>query len=148
MCTLKGMVASSFSCWDSWYKWSKHALHCMLYMLCMLPLSTQKITVCKTLNTMYAMLCWYSWNWCLWFLYKAVYSVHYTLHCIQGLSYLQEGRLLYCTAFCLVGLAVHQSEETAFLTFWDLSTTRIIAGKMHSQSPILKKRGTQQPGNS
>ena len=42
------------------------------------------------------------------------------------------------TAFCLVGLTVHQSEEAALLTFWDLSTTRVIAGKVHSQPPILK----------
>ena len=33
-----------------------------------------------------------------------------TLLCIQGLSSLQEGRLLYC-AFCLGGLAVHQSDQ-------------------------------------
>ena len=46
-----------------------------------------------------------------------------------------------CTVFCLVGLAVHQFEEVALLTFLDLSTTRMIAGKMHSQSPILKTKG-------
>ena len=34
------------------------------------------------------------------------------------------------------------------LTFLDLSTIRVIAGKMHSQSPILKVRGAQQPINS
>ena len=34
------------------------------------------------------------------------------------------------------------------LTFLDLSTTRVLAGKTHSQSPILKVKGTQQPGNS
>ena len=51
-----------------------------------------------------------------------------------------RGRLLYC-AFRLVGLAVHQSEEATLLTFLDLSTTRVIEGKMHSQSPILKTKG-------
>ena len=34
-----------------------------------------------------------------------------------------------------------QSEEAALLGFLDLSTTRVIAGKMHSQSPILKTKG-------
>ena len=59
---------------------------------------------------------------------------------IEGLSPLQEGRLLYC-AFCLMGLAVHQSEEAALLTFWDLLITRVIAGKTHSQPAILKTKG-------
>ena len=31
------------------------------------------------------------------------------------------------------------------LNFLDLSTKRVIAGKMHSQSPILKLKGAQQP---
>ena len=30
-----------------------------------------------------------------------------------------------------------QSEEAALLSFLDLSTTRVIAGKTHSQSPVL-----------
>ena len=34
-----------------------------------------------------------------------------------------------------------QSEEAALLSFLDLSTTRVIAGKTHSQSPILKTKG-------
>ena len=43
-----------------------------------------------------------------------------------------------------------QSEEAALLTFLDLSTTRVSAGKTHSQSPILKltKGVRQQPSNS
>ena len=45
-----------------------------------------------------------------------------------------------CTAFHLVDLVVHHQsvQGGSFLTFFDLSTTRVIAGKMHSQSPILK----------
>ena len=31
---------------------------------------------------------------------------------------------------------------------WTCHTTRVIAGKTHSQSPILKTKGAQQPGNS
>ena len=54
---------------------------------------------------------------------------------IEGLSPLQEGRLLYC-AFCLMGLAVHRSEEAALLTFWDLLITRV-----NGQPAILKTKG-------
>ena len=56
----------------------------------------------------------------------------------------QEGRLFFTAfekAFHLGGLAVHQSEEAALLTFLNLSTTRVIAGKTHSQSPIFKTKG-------
>ena len=76
-----------------------------------------------------------------------------TQHCIQSTMGCENStlyqvascpfkgvRLLYC-AFHLVGLAVYQSEEAALLTFLELSTTREIAGKMHSQSPILKTKG-------
>ena len=39
--------------------------------------------------------------------------------------------------------------DIIFFNFLELvKTTRVIAGKMHSKSPILKVRGTQQPGNS
>ena len=31
---------------------------------------------------------------------------------------------------------------------WTCQTKRVIAGKMHSQSPILKLKGAQQPDNS
>ena len=34
-----------------------------------------------------------------------------------------------------------QSKEAALLTFLDLATTRVIAGKMNGQSPILKTKG-------
>ena len=59
-----------------------------------------------------------------------VYSVY------RGPLPLQEGKLV--VPISPVGLAVHQSKEAALLTFWDLSNTRVIAGKMHNQSPILK----------
>ena len=49
----------------------------------------------------------------------------------------QEGRLFEPSVLGV--LAVHHwSEKAALLTFLDLSTTRMIAGKTHSQSPILK----------
>ena len=52
------------------------------------------------------------------------------------------------TQHCIQSTVTGQSEEAALLSFLDLSTTRVIAGKMHSQSPILKLKGAQQPGNS
>ena len=55
--------------------------------------------------------------------------------CINDPIPLQEGRLY--KAISPVGLAVYQSEEATLLTFWDLSITRVIAGKIHSQSLIL-----------
>ena len=68
-----------------------------------------------------------------------VYSVY------SGLSPLPGGKAI--SAFCLGGLAVHhwsvrggstgQSEEAALLSFLDLSTTTVIVGKTHSQSPTL-----------
>ena len=70
--------------------------------------------------------------------YYEVWKLYSTLYKVA--SPLQGGRLLYC-AFCLVDLAVHQPEEAALLTFLDLSTTRVIAGKTHSKSPILKIKG-------
>ena len=52
-----------------------------------------------------------------------------------------------------VGLAVHhhavQGGSFVFKCSGSCQTTRVIAGKTHSQSPILKcYGGTQQPGNS
>ena len=41
-----------------------------------------------------------------------------------------------------------QSNKAALLTFWDLSTTMVIAGKTHSQPPFLKTKGAKQPSNS
>ena len=65
---------------------------------------------------------------------KVVFAA-FTQHCIQSNGtqslMLEEYSTLYggslapprwnSTAFCLVGLTVHQSEEAALLTFWDLS---------------------------
>ena len=75
-----------------------------------------------TLHTEYFYSCWRC--------RRLLYSVY------SGLSPLPGGKAI--SAFRLGGLAVHHwSEEAALLTFLDLSTTRVIAGKMHSQSPIL-----------
>ena len=69
--------------------------------------------------------------------YATLYTEYYE---VCSLSPLQGGRQIY-DAFCLVGLAVHQSEEAALLAFLDLSTARVLTGKTHSLSPILKTKG-------
>ena len=69
------------------------------------------------------------WMLCLSRLVILVF-VALTQHCIQSTMRCENstlhkvascpskgGRLLYC-AFCLVGVAVHQSQEAAFLTSW------------------------------
>ena len=84
-----------------------------------------------------------------------VVFVAFTQHCIQnnvthvggvkGLLCIQwpltppRGKAIWKTLH-LVGLAVHHQSVWggSFANFLDLSTTLVIAGKMHSQSPILK----------
>ena len=63
----------------------------------------------------------------------------------------QEGRLI--VAIRPVGLAVHhhavRGGSFVFKCSGTCQTTRVIAGKMHSQSPILKwYGGAQQPSDS
>ena len=75
--------------------------------------------------------------------YTTPYASVKTLHKVASRPY-QEGRLLYCVSLPSWGFScspVSQSEEAALLTFLDLTTTRVIAGKTHSQSPILKTKG-------
>ena len=75
--------------------------------------------------------------------YTTPYAGVKTLHKVAPCS-CQEGRLLYCVSLPSWGFScspVSQSEEAALLTFLDLTTTRVIAGKMHSQFPILKTKG-------
>ena len=107
---------------------------------------------------------------------KMVFAV-LTQHCIQStvthLTHVEdvEDAKYYCTlytgplappggkatvfiwAFCPVGLAVHhhavRGGSFVLKCSWTCQTTRVIAGKTHSQSPILKcYGGAQQPGNS
>ena len=81
--------------------------------------------------------------------YTTPYAGVKTLHKVVSHP-CQEGRLLYCVSLPSWGFScspVSQSEEAALLTFLDLTTTRVIAGKTHSQSEILKTKGrlaTQQ----
>ena len=77
--------------------------------------------------------------------YTTLYTEHSVLF-IQDPLPLQEGRL---PASCSVGLVVHQSKEAAsFYLSGTCQITRVVAGKMCSQPPILKTKGTQQPSNS
>ena len=75
--------------------------------------------------------------------YTTPYAGVKTLHKVASCP-CQEGRLLYCVSLPSWGFScspVSQSEEAALLTFLDLTTTRVIEGKTHSQSPILKTKG-------
>ena len=91
-------------------------MHCMLCMLTLLILVFVAFTqACIQSNGTYV---------------EGVKSVL----CIQGP--LHERRLV--VAISPVGLVAHQSKEATLLTFCDLSTTRVIAGKIDSQSLILK----------
>ena len=104
----------------------KHAMH---WMLC---LSTLSILVFLALTKH--------------LIQSTMKSENSTLLCIKWLltPARREGYLLQYSiwkAFRLGSLAVHQSEEAALLSFLDLSTTRVIVGKMHSQSPIPKTKG-------
>ena len=87
-------------------------------------------------------------RWCLRLLRNTVCRV-YSVY--SGPSPRQEGRLV--VAVRPVGLAVHHQAVRGGSFVLKCSgtcqTTRVIAGKTHSQSPILKcYGGTQQPGNS
>ena len=62
-----------------------------------------------------------------------LYSVYRPLAPARREGYLFEPSVLGVWQF-----TTSQSVEAALLTFLDLSTTRVIAGKTHSQSPILK----------
>ena len=91
-------------------------------------------------------------KWCLWLLHNTVYRVMllillmlkrlkvYSVY--SGPSPLQgEGYLFEPSALWVQWFTTSQSEEAVLLTFLDLSTTRVIAGKTLSQSPILKTKG-------
>ena len=68
--------------------------------------------------------------------YYVLYSVY------RGPSLLQEERLFKKSSILYIyWFTTSQSEEAALLIFLDLSTTRVIVGKMHSRSPILKTKG-------
>ena len=100
--------------------------------------------------------CWRCRKWCLW-LYTTLHAEYcYSCQrcqrcivlCIQWPLTLSGGKAIcYSTAFekpSVLGVkhfTTSQSEEATLLTFLDLSTTRVIAGKRHSQSPILKTKG-------
>ena len=75
--------------------------------------------------------------------YTTPYAGVKTLHKVASRP-CQEGTLLSCVSLPSWGFScspVSQFEEAALLTFLDLTTTRVIAGKTHSQSPILKTKG-------
>ena len=82
--------------------------------------------------------------------YTTPYAGVKTLHKVASCP-CQEGRLLYCVSLPSWGFScspVSPRRQLCKLS-WTCQTTRVIAGKMHSQSPILKRYvGAQQPSNS
>ena len=101
-------------------------------------------------------------RWCLRLLRNAVCRVQiscqrhqrYSALCIQWPLTPPGGKAACSCTVCPVGLAVHhhavRGGSFVLKHSGTCQTTRVIAGKMHSQSPILKCYwgGTQQPGNS
>ena len=68
-----------------------------------------------------------------------VYSLY------SGPSLLQEGRPVQPSVLWIYQFTTSQSEEAALLSFLDLSTTWVIAGKMHSQSILKTKQALSNP---
>ena len=66
-------------------------------------------------------------RWCLQLLCNTVNRVILLILLMSKVS--KVSNTMYCTLY------------TALLTFLDLSTIRVIAGKTHSQSPFLKTKG-------
>ena len=100
-------------------------------------------------------------RWYLWILHNTVCRVQiscrrcqrYSVLCIQWSLALPGGKAHCSRTIRPVGLAVHhhavQGGSFVFKCSGTYQTTRVIAGKMHSPSPILKcYEGAQQPGNS
>ena len=101
------------------------------------------------------------WRWCLRLLCNTVCRVQiscrrcqrYSVLCIQWPLAPPGGKARCSHTVRPVGLAVHHHAvgggSFVFKCSGTCQTTRVIAGKTHSQSPILKcYGGAQQPGNS
>ena len=74
--------------------------------------------------------------------YTTPYAGVKTLHKVASCP-CQEGRLLYCVSLPSWGFScspVSLRRQLCKLS-WTCQTTRVIAGKTHSQSPILKTKG-------
>ena len=113
----------------------KAMLLCIVYGMLFVNTVDMKIKACNALNAMFVK----TIDTAVCGSYTTLYTEYYEVWklCIKWPLTPPRGKAIW-KAFSLVGLAVHQSEEAALLTFLDLSTTRVIAVKMHSQSPILK----------
>ena len=97
--------------------------------------------------------CWRRRRWCLRLLRNTVCRVQiscqrhqrYSVLCIQWPLTLPGGKAHCSRTVRPVGLAVHHHEvrggSFVFKCSGTCQTTRLIAGKMHSQSPILKCYG-------
>ena len=97
--------------------------------------------------------CWRCRRWCLQLSRTTVCTVQtscrrhqrYSVLCIQWPLTLPGGQAHCSRTICPVSLAVHhhavQGGSFVFKCSGTCQTTRVIAGKMHNQSPILKCYG-------
>ena len=79
------------------------------------------------------------------------YQIPCTVLCIQGLSPLQGGKVIYLKAFHLAGLAVHHQPVRGGSFVYFLGLVKLqgwLQARCTANPQFLKLRGAQQPGNS
>ena len=131
VCTLKGMSRQSI-------QKIKAMLLCIEYGILFVDTVDMKIKASKTFNAMFVN----TVNTGVCGSYTTPYAGVKTLHKVASHP-CQEGRLLYCVSLPSWGFScspVSPRRQLCKLS-WTCQTTRVIAGKMHSQSPILKTKG-------
>ena len=92
--------------------------------------------------------CYVCRRWCLWLLHNTAYRVLLlislnTMYSVYRASHpCQEGRLQYLSllSWGFSGSPPVSPRRQLCSLSWTCQTTRVIAGKTHSQSPILKTK--------
>ena len=133
VCTLKGMSRQSI-------QKIKAMLLCIEYGILFVNTVDMKIKASNAFNAMFVD----TVNTGVCGSYTTPYAGVKTLHKVASRP-CQEGRLLYCVSVSLPSWGfscspVSLRRQLCKLS-WTCQTTRVIAGKMHSQSPILKTKG-------
>ena len=131
VCTLKGMLRQSI-------QKIKAMLLCIEYCILFVDTVNMKIKASNAFNAMFVD----TVDTGVCGSYTTPYAGVKTLHKVASHP-CQEGRLLYCVSLLSWGLScspVSLRRQLCKLS-WTFQTTRVIAGKTHSQSPILKTKG-------
>ena len=132
-------IAWCWRCWDTWIQEIKAmskvwkifyrfpSIKCYVYQRC------QRWCLRLLCNTTYRVLL-------LILLMSKVLKMSITMYCTLYTGPLTPPGGKACTAFCLVDLAVHHQsvQGGSFVNFLGLVNYKGVAGKMHSQSAILK----------